>query len=132
MKHKACIILISSIFAILVICVVLHYFIMIAPTNELFDYAKGVMNGEIQPEKDDPLYQYSLDAADSDAVSAKATVSRKWVWHDEVFGYMHVKYSQRFYDETGKDTARSLSIDAIWIIYKINGKWEVVDVIEYP
>ncbi len=132
MKYKARIILISSVVAILLICIVLHYFIMVAPTNELFDYAKCVMSGEIQPEKDDPLYRYSMEAYGSDAVSVKSTVHRKWVWHDEVFGYIHIRYSQRFYDENGKDTARSLSIDAIWIINKINGKWEVVEVIEHP
>lgn len=132
MKYKVLFIVTISLLAIIVISTVFYCFIQVAPTDQVFNYAKSVMNGEIQPEKSDPLYRYSIEARGSDAVSSKCTIWRKWVWHDAVFGYIHVKYLQRFYDETGEATAWSLSIDAIWVIYKIQDEWVVVDVIEHP
>ena len=132
MKSKTCMIVLIVLLVILMISAVLYYLIMFVPTNQLFDYAKNIMNGEIQPPKDDPFYRYSLEAACGDAVSVKCTVRRMWVFHDEVFGYIHVNYTQLFHNKSGEQTTASGPCNAIWIIYKINGEWVVVDIIEHP
>ena len=130
---KRAIIFLLGILFIILIIVGLYFFIVFMPTNGIFKEAKSVMSGEKIVAEDNILSRYnSCEIHFPEVVEVDCNIRREWVWHDGKKGYMLVRYSCRYLNEDGEDVARMLNIESKWIIERVDGHWEIVDILEGP
>ena len=123
--------IIIACFAIFIIGPILFRVFMYYTSKDVFTYAEKVMRGEVPLEETAgrkvDRYQYKLDYP-IDKVNV--TLKVIWVVHDFYKGEAEVYYHMAHYSN-GLNVFGSVAYST-WYIEKINGKWEIVKIIEKP
>jgi hypothetical protein len=118
--------------------VILAYLLMVIDTNSITLKVKNVMLGKTEDNGGDIYYPYFYDAANSlkksghNVSKINLSLVRLFVVHNFISkGCIGVFYTIEIKDNEKLLTA-SHDIFSIWKIKKIDGVWEIVDIVEAP
>ncbi len=113
--------------------IIITYIAMFVSTNSVVNDVKNVMLGNVSAAEIEgtPLSRYNVKKWSPDSI-VEADITRIFVWHNFVDGYMYVRYSYKGVDENGEILTASGPLFSLWKIHRENGKWKVVEIQEAP
>ena len=126
-------------FLILFSILFIVYCVTVLNTNPLKQEVMQLLKGEISTTVTEGkvinLYNKRDDIdllAPNKEIEAQARLTRLFVLHDFLDGYMWVNYTYEIKGKNGDRIMGAWNIPARWKIHRENGKWEIVDIKEAP
>jgi len=119
---------------IIIVALIGLYLILFIDTNSVVRNAKDIMTGDAIGVVTDgtPLHRYNIKSDFPDS-TIEAEITRLFVLHDFLDGYIWVKY---YYKATSSSNDYILSgagpLVSRWKIHRVKGRWEIVEIDEKP
>jgi hypothetical protein len=122
--------------AIIVIILIFMYVTMLFDTNSLMVEVKEVFMWKVDRAETDgraiSMYNDSDRAANVDLGYVSLRLVRLFTLHNFRSGYIWAVYSYAAYDTQGEIITASWNVRTKWYIQKIDGRWEIIEIIEPP
>ena len=104
---------------------------MVYTTNDLIHYVERIMLNEIPLEETEGTRFHRYQSESKYTIDkAEISINRGWIFHDFKKGFINVNYHVRQYSNEKK--VYSASAFSKWLIERVDGKWEIVKIIEKP
>lgn len=115
------------------VIILIMYLTIFLNTNSVVNNVENIMSGNVEKSitQNTPLDQYNRKG-DFGTVKVDVKLNRLFVLHNFNKGYMWMLYTYEGYDKDNNRTYGAWNILSKWKIEKINGKWEVVNIIGEP
>ena len=125
----------KKLFIFLIVALIIFRGIMVYTTNDLINYVERIMLNEIPLEEvEGTIYKHfhpiAIYPIDVDIFNCDVKVHKGWIFHDLKKGEINVIYHVRYYDDN--KIFGGCNVPSKWLIERVDGKWEIVKIIEKP